>query len=375
MAAAQKNFHDPFDFYIRKLPEPDRDIQTKRVSVSSGVIKSVENLTYDTYKIVIKCSDDAPQMVATAGQYATIKVPGCRKPRSYSLAKAPENENPDEHTFFIRLVHGGKLSSWIAEGNREGEHVVISGPLGKFSLDSSNKTMVCIAGGSGMSAVNAIVEHACNKQVERDCYFFYGARTQADLYLQEEMREIERKWNKNFSFKFIPVLSEEAEDSDWDGPRGFVTEHFKDEYLNKGVVSVNDIKAYFCGPPPMIDLGVKTLQDAGLDDSDIYYDKFEDIRSPAPVIDNTKCVLCDECLMVKPVPNCLVEATNFQTNGGGEVSSFERVTPAKTSGLYYNSLFIDENECIRCYACVEACPHDAIAADYDKIPKTLRRIS
>ena len=150
---------------------------------------------------------------------------------------------------------------------------------------------------------------------------------------------------------------------------------FKDEYLNKGVVSVNDIKAYFCGPPPMIDLGVKTLQDAGLDDSDIYYDKFEDIRSPAPVIDNTKCVLCDECLMVKPVPNCLVEATNFQTNGGGEVSSFERVTPAKTSGLYYNSLFIDENECIRCYACVEACPHDAIAADYDKIPKTLRRIS
>ena len=88
-----------------------------------------------------------------------------------------------------------------------------------------------------------------------------------------------------------------------------------------------------------------------------------------------KCVLCDECLMVKPVPNCLVEATNFQTNGGGEVSKFDRITPAQTSGLYYNSLFIDENECIRCYACVEACPHDAISADYDKIPKTLRRIT
>jgi len=101
-------------------------------------------------------------------------------------------------------LSGGKLSSWIAEENREGEHVKISGPLGKFGLDPSNKTMVCIAGGSGMSAINAIVEEACNQQVERDCYFFYGARTQADLYLQEEMQEIERKWNKNFSFKFIP---------------------------------------------------------------------------------------------------------------------------------------------------------------------------
>ncbi len=375
MAAAQKNFHDPMDQFIRKLPEPDREIKTKRVSVNSGVIKSVSNLTYDTFKIVIQCSEDGTQILPKAGQYATIKVPGCRKPRSYSFAKAPDNENPNEHTFFIRLVHGGKLSSWIAEENREGEHVVISGPLGKFGLDPSNKTMICIAGGSGMSAVNAIAEHACNLQVERDCYFFYGARTQADLYLQEEMEDIKRNWNKNYKFEFIPVLSEEDEDSDWDGPKGFVTDYFKDEYLTKDIVSVGDIKAYFCGPPPMIDLGVETLLNAGMDEENIYFDKFEDLRSPAPVVDNTKCVLCDECLFVKPVPNCLVEATNFEVNGGGKVTNFERVTPAKTSGLYYNSLFIDENECIRCYACVEACPHEAISADYDKVPKTLRRFS
>jgi len=375
MAMAQKNFHDPIDHYIRKLPEPDRRIQINRVTVNAGVITSVENLTYDTYKVVIKCSDDAMKIMFTAGQYATITVPGCRKPRSYSFAKAAENENPNEYSFFIRLMHGGKLSGWIAEGDRVGEHVKISGPLGKFSLDPSNKTMICIAGGSGMSGINAIVEHACNLQVERDCYFFYGARTQADLYLHEEMQDIQRKWNKNHTFKYIPVLSEEAEDSDWDGPRGFVTDHFKNEYLNKNVVSVKDMKAFFCGPPVMIDLGVEALQAAGLAESDIYFDKFEDFRSPAPVVDNTKCVLCDECLMVKPTPNCLVEATNFKINGAGNVSSFERVQPAQTSGLYYNSLFIDENECIRCFACVEACPHDAISVAYDKTPKILIKYS
>ena len=37
MAAAQKNFHDPFDNYIRTLPEPNRDIQTKRVTVNQGI--------------------------------------------------------------------------------------------------------------------------------------------------------------------------------------------------------------------------------------------------------------------------------------------------------------------------------------------------
>ena len=315
-------------------------------------------------------------MQAVAGQYGTIKVPGVKKPRSYSFAKAPENENPNEHTFYIRLVPGGELSAWLEKGKKRiGERVELSGPMGKFRLDDSNDPMVCIAGGSGMSAIAAISEHAANINAARDCYFFYGARTQKDLYGEAEMQAVKSKWNSSKKFEFIPVLSEEPEDSDWKGPRGFVTEHFKTEYLDSGKISVNGIKAFFCGPPPMIDHGVKVLMEAGLAEENIKFDKFEDARSPAPVVDNTKCVLCDECLLVKPIPNCLVEATNFKTNGKGEVTKFERVNPSHTSGLYYNSLFIDENECIRCYACVDACPHNAIAADYSKVPTTLRKFS
>ena len=375
MAAAQKQFHDPFDHYIRKLPEPEPDIQTRRVKINSGVVKSVRNLTHDTFELVVKCNEGGHPMGGVAGQYATIKVPGVKRPRSYSFARAPEDENPEEHTFYVRLVPNGRLSGWLAEADRVGEPVEIAGPLGNFQLDPSNNTMICIAGGSGMSAIAAIVEHAANLGVARDCYFFYGARTQKDLYCHEEMLAVKDNWSEDNKFEFIPVLSEEPDDSDWTGPRGFVTEHFKNEYLDAGKIGIDGIKAYFCGPPPMIDHGVKVLMDAGLSEHDIYFDKFEDASSPAPVVDNTKCVLCDECLLVKPVPNCLVEATNFQTNGGGSITSFERVTPAHTSGLYYNSLYIDDNECIRCFACVDACPHDAISVDYNKIPKTLRKFS
>ena len=74
---------------------------------------------------------------------------------------------------FIRKVPGGELSSWL-EKNHVGEEVTISGPLGYFGLDNSNDTMVCIAGGSGMSAVNAIVEEAVALGVERDCYFLWS---------------------------------------------------------------------------------------------------------------------------------------------------------------------------------------------------------
>ena len=365
-------FNDPFDFHIRTLPEPNPDIQTLRVHTNPGEVIKFENLTYDTYRVVIKCPEGSYKLSARAGQYGTIKVDGIQKPRSYSFAQTPEMENSDEYTFFIRLVEGGELSGWLAEKDRTGEKVELSGPMGKFGLDESNKTIVGIAGGSGMSAINAIAQQAKVQGIERDFYFFYGARTQKDLYLLDELKAFEQDWPGGKTFKFIPVLSEEPEDSDWDGPRGFVTQHFQEQYLNK-VLDANNIKAFFCGPPPMIDHGVKVLEEAGLSPEDIYFDKFEDARSPAPVIDNAKCVLCDECLMAKPIKSCIVEATNFKVSNG-DVTSFERVQPAHTSGLYYNSLFIDENECIRCYACVDACPHDAISPAYEQVPDMLRKI-
>ena len=294
------------------LPQPNREIQTLRVGYQEGRVKSMRNLTHDTYEIVVQCDHEG--QIGEAGQFWTIRVSRASANHvRIPFARAPESENPGEHTFYIRLVPGGELSAWLAEGDRAGEEVTLSGPLGKFKLDPSNEDMVCIAGGSGMSAVHSIIEHAANLKVARNCYFFYGARTQKDLYLEEEIEALQKRWHPDYVLKFHQVLNEEPEDSDWTGGRGLVTDYFKKHYLANGQVdSVNRMKAYFCGPPPMIDAGIAVLKKAGLPDRDIFYDKFEDARSPVPIIDNTKCVLCDECLMVKPVEHCIVEAASLR---------------------------------------------------------------
>ncbi len=365
----EQQFRDPLN-----LPVPDRRVQTLRVGFRDGEIKSIRNLTHDTYEIIVKLEDD--RRLGEAGQFWTLRVPGIRKPRPYSFARAPESEAPGEHTFFIRLVPGGELSEWLAGEDRTGEKVTLSGPLGKFGLDPSMQDMVCIAGGSGMSAVYSVIEHAANIQVPRNCHFFYGARAQRDLYLEEEIEALKERWHPDYTLEFVQVLNEEPEDSDWDGGRGFVTDYFKENYLDTGKMDIDQIKAYFCGPPPMIDAGIAVLKEAGLSDANIYYDKFEDARSPLPVIDNTKCVLCDECLMVKPVSNCIVEVAQLSPTNGSEPGTmeFERIEPASTAGLYYNTLYINEAECIRCYACVEICPAKAISPQFEPTPKTLARV-
>ncbi len=365
--------HESESAGLQPLPRPDRRLHNSRVKINQGILKSVSYLNYDTVKLVVKCDDGSAPLRGRAGQYATLLTPGLGKARAYSFARPPEDENENEHTFFVRIVHGGEFSGWLAEKDRSGAPMTISGPLGKFGLDPTNNPMVCIAGGSGMSAIKALLEHAANRKVERDCLFLYGGRAQRDLYCGDEMAAVGRNWNKNFKFEFVQVLSDEPEHSGWTGARGFVTEYFKKTYLDTGRMSVKNCKAYFCGPPVMIDAGVEILKKSGLSDKDIYFDKFEDARSPAPVIDNTKCVLCDECLMVKPTANCIVEVSKLVKGENGNFTSYEQVDPAYTSGLYYNTLFIDEKACIRCYACVEACPAHAISPQYDKTPRTLRQ--
>ncbi|TCJ11907.1 2Fe-2S iron-sulfur cluster binding domain-containing protein [Parasulfuritortus cantonensis] len=235
----------------------------------SGCIAGSRQLTHDILELRVRLDEPLPHYLA--GQYADISVPGVvDQPRSYSFACAPENEAAGHVSFHIRHVPNGRMTGWLHGGNRDGQKVTVSGPYGSFWLRESPAPMLCIAGGSGMAPIKALLEQVSSQGFRRKVTYIFGARTRDDLYCLDEMGAIENRGNGQFHF--LPVLSREPESSGWDGLRGRCTEILSlDRFAD-----IRDSHAYLCGPPAMIDSAVQCLTGAGLSEKNIFYDKFLD---------------------------------------------------------------------------------------------------
>jgi xylene monooxygenase electron transfer component len=236
------------------------------VKTIDGTVESATALTHDIVKLTLQL-DTA--LTYTAGQYADLALPGMARPRSYSFSRAPEDESQTRVSFYVRCIPGGEFSNWAHGDQCPGSRLTLSGPYGTFWLRNHTSPILCVAGGSGMAPIKAMLEQALQEGCARSVVFLFGARTQDDLYCLMEMQQLAATWKADFHF--VPVLSAEDEHSDWPGRRGLVTEH-----LHNQKIELSTCQAYLCGPPPMVDAAIAALRQAGVDVNAIYFDRFVD---------------------------------------------------------------------------------------------------
>ena len=239
-----------------------------RLQSFKGEIAEVKSLPHDIVEMTVNLEGE---IAYTAGQYADISTAEVGGIRSYSFAAPPLGEARNALSFHIRHVAGGEFTDWLCAADRAGCEIKIDGPYGGFYLRPANAPILCIAGGSGMAPLKALLQEALWEGCAREVVYLYGARGQQDLYCLDEMRQLTQDWKSRFHF--VPVLSEEPAGSDWSGARGLVTEH-----IAAHMTDLARCHAYMCGPPPMIDAAEAVLRQNGVAAEHIYADRFLDKR-------------------------------------------------------------------------------------------------
>jgi Na+-transporting NADH:ubiquinone oxidoreductase subunit F len=233
----------------------------------SKVIR-VRDLTHDIKEITLEVLDP-PEIKMTPGQFVQLRIPEYEltdEPvyRAYSVASNPSDTRHVE--LEIRLVPNGIATTYVHNYLKEGDDLVFNGPYGDFYLRDTEREIVCIAGGSGMAPIKSILLSMAEKGINRRTRYFFGARSKKDLFLLEEMKDLEKELP---NFQFIPALSNPEPEDNWDGETGLIT-----DIVAKHMTSGDNTEAYLCGSPGMIDACVKVLTEKGVPEELIYYDKF-----------------------------------------------------------------------------------------------------
>jgi phenol hydroxylase P5 protein len=204
-----------------------------------------------------------------AGQYVQLEIPGLGQARAFSIANSPSDvEKTGEIELNVRIVAGGAGTGYLHHTLKTGDRLRLSGPYGRFFVRrSAALPMIFMAGGSGLSSPRSMILDLLDGGSTLPITLVYGQRSRDELYYDEEFRTLA---GTHPNFTYVPVLSNEPEDSDWGGARGFVHDaakaHFGSAFAGH--------KAYLCGPPPMVEACIAALMQGRLFERDIYTEKF-----------------------------------------------------------------------------------------------------
>jgi p-cymene monooxygenase electron transfer component len=226
-------------------------------------------LTHDIVEVFVHLEQP---LTYRSGQYTLLQPEAGDIPaRCYSFAHHAPDAGSRDVSFFVRRVPDGRLSHWISSAAALHQPVTLSASQGDFYLRSHEHKLLCVAGGSGLAPLVALLEGALQTSArQQDVVLMMGARRQRDLYYLPQIEQLKAQWHGVLSF--VPVLSDEPADSDWTGLRGMVTDHLAAEM-------VPSTQAYLCGPPPMIDAAIARLCTLGMNADQIFSDKFSDQRN------------------------------------------------------------------------------------------------
>src|SRR5690625_1442083 len=205
------------------------------------------------------------------GQYVSIAVDlpdGYRQPRQYTISSGPRGDSLRVTIKRVRGVDGapdGRVSTWLYKNATPGTILDVSQPAGDVILQDSDKPLVLVSAGIGITPVAAIMEDLSRRQPDRMVRLFHADKTHAHHALYAGLR---RQVLAMSDAKAQTWYEEGAEEASSLHPAGSGFMDLSDVELSA------DVEVFMCGPLPFMQMARKTLMDQGVPSEAIHYEVF-----------------------------------------------------------------------------------------------------
>ena len=198
------------------------------------------------------------------GQYIGLRllVNGQEIRRNYSLSAAP---NGSDYRISVKREPGGVASSYLHDQVHEGDVLELAPPAGEFVLANSDKPLVLISGGVGITPTLAMLDAALLGT--RPVHFIHFARNRSAHAFRAA---IEARNARHAQLKRFYVYDEHADEAQAPHAVGLLSSAQLAECLPVS----RDVDAYFLGPKPFMRHVKQQLRELGVPEAQTRYEFF-----------------------------------------------------------------------------------------------------
>jgi ferredoxin-NADP reductase len=181
------------------------------------------------------------------GQHVDVRLTaddGYQAERSYSIASAPEVGKLE---LTIEVITNGEVSPYLGEELREGDQLELRGPIGGYFTwrEADGGPLLLIAGGSGVVPLMSILRYRQAVSSNIPVTILYSARSWEDIIYRDELEHIGKDDGVDVAFTLT-----RSQPQDWTGFARRVDARMLQEV---GALLDPDIRAYVCGPTPLVE--------------------------------------------------------------------------------------------------------------------------
>ena len=198
------------------------------------------------------------------GQYIGLKliVDGEEIRRNYSLSAAA---NGREYRISVKREPNGKASNYLHDSVNEGATLDLLTPSGDFTLEHSDKPLVLISGGVGITPTLAMLNAAL--ETSRPIHFIHAARHGGVHAFRDHIDELAARHPqlKRFYVYEKPRQQDEAHHAE-----GYIDEARLIEWLP----STRDVDVYFLGPKSFMKAVKRHLKAIGVPEKQSRFEFF-----------------------------------------------------------------------------------------------------